>query len=714
MRKTLSSLLLLTSSLLFAPPPIAAQGTYQLKNAGFEEWESVSYTTKINGEEPKYWNSFLTGTGKFKGVAVKKSQLSKSEDVRSGANGKYSAKIIDYKVSYGVITAYANGNLTTGCINMGSVTASDASGNYNFTDTSDDNFNQKFTGLPDAMSVWVKYYSSNSSYRAKASTILHLNGYYQDPYCNQNDIVEAVATATDENIQPNDTWTELTIPFVYSKTDGTRPAYALVSFSTNAKPGTGTGNDYLLIDDLEYVYYHTLKALSYGGTDILEDGKTEYDLTDQTFDESKLSYAKKAQGGTVEQSFVEGTDYDVVTLTVKGDNYEADNTSVTIYTLKFKKKSKTYDENLVISVNGESTDDIPAKIQVVHMSNGTINFSLKNFYIPSESDDEGSEEESAPMYVGNITLTGVTVAQADGYETIATDQKITIEEGTEPEDANWFGPYLGEIPVKLSGKLTDDKLYVNIDIDMQESIEQIINVAVGADFTNPVEIGTASTVNCEAQKAWVNFHRSFKQGWNTLVLPFATTAEELGAEKVATLSSGTDNTAYFTVSDDGAVAANVPYVVYFEAAAEAKINKLVRLSATSDVKSVTPDGSALTFVGNYTAARSLYDDGTSLGYGLVNANGKSTIRPAGSGATVPATAAYFTVGASNSGTKAFSVVFEGNDVTGIDGHYIVNDGKLTSASRGVYTLQGVKVSNGSTQGLPAGLYIVDGKKMLVR
>ncbi len=711
MRKTLSSLLLLTSSLLFAPP-IAAQGTYQLKNAGFEEWESVSFK-KINGEEPLYWNSFLTGTGKWQGTAVKKSQLSKSDDVHSGASGKYSAKIIDYDVKLGTAhLAYANGNLTTGCINMGNTKAADASGNYNYTNTNDDNFNQKFTGLPDAMSVWVKYYSSNSSYRAKASTILHLNGYYQDPYCDQYDIVEAVATATDENIQPNDTWTELTIPFVYSKTDGTRPAYALVSFSTNAKPGTGTGNDYLLIDDLEYVYYHTLKALSYGGTDILEDGKTEYDLTDQTFDESKLSYAKKAQGGEVLTSY--DAESAVLTITVKGDNYEADNTSVTTYTLKFKKPSKTYQETLVISVNGESTDDIPAKIQVVHMSDGTVNFSLKNFYIPSESEDEGSEEESAPMYVGNITLTGVKVAQADGYETIATDQKITIEEGTEPEDANWFGPYLGEIPVKLSGKLTDEKLYVNIDIDMQESIEQIINVAVGADFTNPVEIGTAATVNCEAQKAWVNFHRSFKQGWNTLVLPFATTAEELGAEKVATLSSGTANTAYFTVSDDGAVAANVPYVVYFDAAAEANINKLVRLSATSDVKSVTPDGSAITFVGNYTAARSLYDDGTSLGYGLVNDNGKSTIRPAGSGATVPATAAYFTVGASNSGTKAFSVVFEGNDVTGIDGHYIVNDGKLTSASRGVYTLQGVKVSNGSTQGLPAGLYIVDGKKMLVR
>ena len=38
---------------------------------------------------------------------------------------------------------------------------------------------------------------------------------------------------------------------------------------------------------------------------------------------------------------------------------------------------------------------------------------------------------------------------------------------------------LGEVPIKLSGKLSATHLYVNIDIDMQELLGQIINVAVG-------------------------------------------------------------------------------------------------------------------------------------------------------------------------------------------------------------------------------------------
>ena len=566
MKKYLSSLFL-SSCALFISAPALAQGTYQLKNAGFEEWEDVTYSPKASktysGQEPKYWNSFFTGTGQFKGTAATKNQCEKSTDVRSSSSSTYSAKIFDRNV---LLKIYANGNLTTGCINMGSMTASDANGNYNFTDTSNDDFNQKFTGLPDAMNVWVKYHSTNSSYCAKATTILHTAGYYQDPLGNSSKITaKLVATATDSTIQPNDTWTELTVPFTYSLTDGTRPAYALVSFSTNVKPGTGTGSDYLLIDDLSYVYYHTLSALSYDGKSILEDGKTAYDLSTEAYDAEKLAYTKKAVGGTVETSYDDATA--LLTITVKGDNYEVDNTSATAYTVQFKK-----------------------------------------------------------------TIT----------------------------------------------------------------------------------INTTTSLVCSAGEANVNFSRSFKQGWNTLVLPFATTADELGAKEVATLSASNDNTAVFHVSEDGTINANEPYVVYFEAAHQTTISKVVTVAATSDVKSVTPDGSALTFTGNYTAARSLYEDGVSLGYGLVNSDGKSTIRPAGSGATLPATCAYFTVNTSGAATKAFSVVFEGSDVTGIDNTFSLTDGQLTPAIRGVYTLQGVKVSNGSTQGLPAGLYIVNGKKTIVR
>ena len=191
---------------------------------------------------------------------------------------------------------------------------------------------------------------------------------------------------------------------------------------------------------------------------------------------------------------------------MKGDNYAADNTSATAYTVQFKKggdasdatvvSTSTYAEKLVVSINGESTDSIPANIVVDHMSDGTINFSLKNFYLPADE----SGEDAEPMYVGNITLEGVTVEKADGYETIATDQQITIEEGTDPADAMWLGPMLGDIPVKLSGKLTDKKLYVNIDIDMQESLGQTINVVVGKDSGFVAPKPTVVSTNTYAEK----------------------------------------------------------------------------------------------------------------------------------------------------------------------------------------------------------------------
>ena len=237
---------------------LGAKAQYQVDNSDFEEgWDDVTYN-KITGMEPKHWNSLLTGTGTYKSTACKVSQVASSSDIRPGSKGSCSVKISDYKV---FLSNYAQGNLTTGCINMGSMTASNAGssasspGNCNFTDTSNDEFNQQFTGLPDAMHVWVKFISTNSSYRAKATTILHTAGYYQDPAPDNNDCEgKVVANATKTDISSSSDWQELEIPFEYLITDGTKPAYALVSFSTNSTPGRGTGKDYMFIDDLEYIY----------------------------------------------------------------------------------------------------------------------------------------------------------------------------------------------------------------------------------------------------------------------------------------------------------------------------------------------------------------------------------------------------------------------------------------------------------------------------
>ncbi len=279
-------------------------------------------------------------------------------------------------------------------------------------------------------------------------------------------------------------WTNYTAEFNYASDEV--PENINVIFAACdyfADRSNHVAGDALIVDDVQLVYYHTLSSLTYDGAELLKDDTYAYDLSDQAYDALKLDYTRKGKGGVVLTSYDEESA--VLTITVKGDNYAADNTSVTTYTVQFKKaaadaevvSSKNYQETLVITVNGESTEPIPASIAVDHMSDGTINFSLKNFYLPADESDPDAE----PMYVGNVTLNDVMVGQAEGYETITTDQNITIEEGTEPEDAAWFGPFLGEIPVKLSGKLNDSHLFVTIEIDMQESIGQTIEVTVGQD-----------------------------------------------------------------------------------------------------------------------------------------------------------------------------------------------------------------------------------------
>lgn len=131
-----------------------------------------------------------------------------------------------------------------------------------------------------------------------------------------------------------------------------------------------------------------------------------------------------------------------------------------------------YNEKLVVKINEVSTDSIPAAITVVDNGDGTCDFTLKNFMLV---DGESS------MPIGNVDLKGVKMEKVDGVSNISTNQKIVIQPGDDPNygENAWIGPMLGEVPIVLTGKLTATALYVNIDIDMSETLQQIINVVVG-------------------------------------------------------------------------------------------------------------------------------------------------------------------------------------------------------------------------------------------
>lgn len=695
---------------------LGASAQYQVQNSDFEQWDDVTYN-KITGKEPSHWNSFITGTGGLKGMACTVCQLEQSKDVRPGSKGSWSAKISDHEVKILWFTTYAQGNMTTGCINMGNAnagnsgesaetniknrgkeTATKGTGNYNYTETANDDFNQRFVGLPDAMRVWVKFVSSKSDFRAKATTILHTSGYFQDPEPTKKDCpAKVVATAKNENIAPSQQWQELTIPFDYSMKE-TRPSYALVSFSTNKEPGTGTGKDYMLIDDLEYIYYHSLIDLKYDGKtlDGFSENTLNYDLSGVVYDANKLLPTKKGEGATIKKSFNEETG--VLTIAVKGDDLSNNPASVTTYTVQFAKPENQeveYTNGLSVNVNGQCTAPQSTTYKVVTKPNGDVSLVLKNFMLGTGNEAQG---------VGTIVLDKVKV---DGNHYTA-DQVITIQAGDDPNVGFWMGTILGEVPVKLDGTLHDGRLDATIDIDMSATLGQVIKVILAHLY----EATPAKALTIPADGLGnVTFNRTFSKGWNTFVAPFPVTKKQLGYEKANTLASISTSAGWLKFEDvaDETLEANKPYLLYYSA------DKTLKefyyggevLSTTGDVKATVAGqgGAKVSMVGNYNPKSSIVVGN----YLLTELSGEDVIVKAGSKATVDATKCYFMF-ENVANPAALSVKF-GGDVTGM-GNVVAEE--TAPRANGVYNLQGVKLSNGSVEGLPAGLYIVNGRKVLVK
>lgn len=249
------------------------EGNYQPLNPGFEgEWDQVSLTsgkTTINGVEPQHWNSFITGSGDLISAAANNKQLKESALVRPGSTGVKSA-VITANVLLGV---KANGNITTGRLNGGSMSAADSTLNYNYSDLSDPAFNLPFAGKPDSMIVWVRYVPAdgdiaNEANVASANAILHTDGYYQEPAINCVAELAGSARQLIHGVSGN-AWQRLAIPFTYQEAD---PAYALITFTTCANPGGGTSAgkivDSLYIDDVEMIYNAELASFTLDGAAI--------------------------------------------------------------------------------------------------------------------------------------------------------------------------------------------------------------------------------------------------------------------------------------------------------------------------------------------------------------------------------------------------------------------------------------------------------------
>ena len=146
---------------------------------------------------------------------------------------------------------------------------------------------------------------------------------------------------------------------------------------------------------------------------------------------------------------------EMIVNVVFGSDFAAGNTSAVEYT-----------DNLVVTIDGESTEPQETTIIVEQNADGTYKLALNNFTLGGE------------VMVGNIVLDNIVATEENGIKNFQVNQEIFITAG---DDSNefWMGPMLGAIPVSLTGKMDAEKLYCTIDIDMSEMLGQMINVVFG-------------------------------------------------------------------------------------------------------------------------------------------------------------------------------------------------------------------------------------------
>ncbi len=693
-----------------------------LPNTSFEAWKEVcgsSYQSSKSGKsggaegfrqrpgtEPMDWNGSSVNQ---KVWAFFYSQEKQEELITQGVsrNGTKSVVLTNKFVGVGNIGSNAPAFITFGTPWVYAVSTIEQcdGGVYGGTN---------FTFRPDAIRGWYKRTPSTEG-NENAHIIAYLwKGTYSSGIKSHttNDIKEDVdrvvmgkesGTANGTLIAScdygfatttNNDWQEIIVPLNYEKgQENTIPEKmnVIISSADYWTRANIKDQSILEVDDVQYLYYSQLAELSYDGKSIDGFSKDKYEYTiTADYDESKLSAKADGIGAIVEKSYDEETHK--LTITVKGNDISANTENFHTYTLEFKQaeeqiplESTDYSGFLTVTVNGNSADSQITTIRLIKNTDASYSFALDNFIL-------GAGEDAMP--IGNILLKNLTVSE-DG-NSFTANQTIQITEGDKEGVTSWLGPQLGDVPVVLSATKNGDNMTADIDIDMTNTIGQIIKVSFAPELvingTTTLEVTGGGLYN-------VTLSRNFAANWNTICLPFDTTPTTLGATQVQAFTACDGTTLTFTKTES--MMANTPYLIYFEKAPATPLYISTEIKATVPT-SVTHGN--VTFVGNYEAGKNM--EGL---YGVAEKAGEQYIMRGGKGSTLGSTGAYFTVSGSEVNTLRIRLEGTGTGISDVE----AGKGGQTFD---IYSLNGIKVRSQATttDGLPKGIYLINGKKHIVK
>jgi hypothetical protein len=357
---------------------------YQMPNGGFENfhtatiWDS-SHKNSATSQEPNHWHSFMSASGNpnLAWLAGYNPHTFVSDVVRPGTDGQHSVLI----TSVNMFLTIANGTMTTGRVNTGSMFATNVA-NHAALDMSSadkdgngDPFYVALNDRPDSIDVWVKFKQSEPQVKypyATLSAAVTDGTYYQEPA--DKEYTNVLARAQNKQIASNGfAWQHLTIPFETVNKDVKGKAL-FITLSTNAQPGAGS-TDSLYVDDLSLVYNQDItvnsvslqgKTLSLADEMSIEADGTQVSADDIIVDTKAAKVIKQieeADGGLKAYVTVASTDlntFKTYTINIKGATTGIDHVQQaanipdgTIYNLQGQRVSSMQQGHVYIVKQGD-------------------------------------------------------------------------------------------------------------------------------------------------------------------------------------------------------------------------------------------------------------------------------------------------------------------------------------------------------------------------
>ena len=446
--------------------------------------------------------------------------------------------------------------------------------------------------------------------------------------------------------------------------------FAKDSYTADIAKGTFNGAELVNPNGFGVVYKITPTT---GGVSIAQDGTVTYPAVEATYTVT----AKFAGNDTYKPATV------TYTLNVVDPNFE-------IQTIEFV---AGVDKGTGADTNGIKDDMISKGIVTVSSTRACLGFSDKDYYAfyRPVSSNEGIHTISTRMG----TITKIAFEAGNGTE----PSKATFTEGTYTKDNDGTKNYTWTGSEKtINFTVTASTYYSKITVT--------VKVHVAKDYT--LDENSVNTIEAY-ENANVTLKRTFyKDGeWNTLCLPFAvadakTAFDDAELREVDTKNSN-GNTIVF--KEATAIEAGKPYLIKWANSSAAAVNVEKKFEGVTLVAAATPvevNNGGISFNGFYKMTEASELGGTSVA--AIGAGNKLFKVIEGK---MKGFRAAFVLSSGAEATK-YNVVIDGT-ATGIED--LVIDG--VKANGRVYNLNGQYVGN-SLNGLQPGLYIQNGKKIIVK